>query len=257
MWARGPRQWIAVVLALSGTIWLTGPSGSLPLLGVGIGLVASALRGVYVVLNRRVGSAVPGWSGLSLSLSIGAVLVIPFTIAFEGPRLKTAYDVVGYGFMVAIFSSLVPYSLDFAALRRISVHTFSILLALSPVIGALAGLIMLGEHQTLSQWIAMIVVVTAGLLASGTRDTQPFASDFSGADVLSDSLTARSSEHHLIEPGPSPCAVREVLTHASRVADHGRLQPWRGHIFDGPGRTILACSCFANKDSAPSGRPGA
>ncbi len=177
MWARGPRQWIAVVLALTGTIWLTGPSGSLSLLGVGIGLVASALRGVYVVLNRRVGSAVPGWSGLSLSLSIGAVLVIPLTIAFEGSRLKTGYDVVGYGFMVSIFSSLVPYSLDFAALRRISVHTFSILLALSPVIGALAGLIMLGEHQTLSQWIAMLVVVTAGLLASGRRVTPPPASD--------------------------------------------------------------------------------
>jgi inner membrane transporter RhtA len=166
LWARGWRQWLAVTLAVIGTVWLAGPSGSLSSLGVLLGLIASALRGAYVVLNRRVGSAVAGWSGLSLALSVGALLVIPLTVLIEGSQLRSTPALVGDGFLVAVFSSLIPYSLDFIALRRISMHAFSILLALSPVIGALTGLIMLGEHQTLTQWTAMLIVVAAALLAT-------------------------------------------------------------------------------------------
>jgi len=38
------------------------------------------------------------------------------------------------------------------------------------------------------------------------------------------------------EPGPDPAALREMLTIAARVPDHGKLAPWRFILFDKPAR---------------------
>ncbi len=40
----------------------------------------------------------------------------------------------------------------------------------------------------------------------------------------------------LVEPGPSPSEIEEILTVASRVPDHGKLAPWRFILFRGESR---------------------
>lgn len=40
----------------------------------------------------------------------------------------------------------------------------------------------------------------------------------------------------LVEPGPSPSEIEEILTVASRVPDHGKLAPWRFILFSGEAR---------------------
>eukprot|EP01037_Dinobryon_pediforme_P015277 gene15277-15428_t len=37
-------------------------------------------------------------------------------------------------------------------------------------------------------------------------------------------------------PGPTPAQIRDLLTVAARVPDHGKLTPWRFIIFDGEAR---------------------
>lgn len=57
------------------------------------------------------------------------------------------------------------------------------------------------------------------------------------ADTLDLLRTRRSVPPLLLgEPGPSAGQLREILTIASRVPDHGKLAPWRFIIYSGEGR---------------------
>lgn len=70
--------------------------------------------------------------------------------------------VLGTGLMVALLSSLIPYSLDMTVLRRIDVLAFGVLLALSPAVAAGVGFVLLHEQLTAHQLCAMALVVLAG-----------------------------------------------------------------------------------------------
>jgi nitroreductase len=40
-------------------------------------------------------------------------------------------------------------------------------------------------------------------------------------------------------PGPSPAQLRQILSCAARVPDHGKLAPWRFILFEGEGRVRM------------------
>lgn len=58
----------------------------------------------------------------------------------------------------------------------------------------------------------------------------------------------------LVEPGPSPDELGEILTVASRVPDHGKLAPWRFLIIEGEARgragELIAAAFSADEPSA-------
>ena len=49
-------------------------------------------------------------------------------------------------------------------------------------------------------------------------------------------LRRSASKRGVIAPGPSPTALDELLTIATRVPDHRRLAPWRFLVFEGDAR---------------------
>ena len=58
--------------------------------------------------------------------------------------------VLPLGVAVGLLSSVIPYSLELIALRRIAARVFSILMNLEPAAAALAAMILLGEFLTLA-----------------------------------------------------------------------------------------------------------
>lgn len=50
---------------------------------------------------------------------------------------------------------------------------------------------------------------------------------------------------HLAEPGPSPDEIKKLLTVATRVPDHGMLEPWRFILVEGTTREKLAAKLAA------------
>jgi inner membrane transporter RhtA len=65
------------------------------------------------------------------------------------------------GAAVALASSVLPYSLEMEALRRLPARVFGILMSLEPAVAALAGLIVLGQNLSGREWLAIGLVVAA------------------------------------------------------------------------------------------------
>jgi inner membrane transporter RhtA len=79
--------------------------------------------------------------------------------------------VLALGVGVGLLSSVIPYSFELIALRRIPPRVFGILMSLEPAAAAIAGMLVLGEFLTLIQWLAMACVVIASIGATRASAT--------------------------------------------------------------------------------------
>ena len=166
--------WAAMAAAGVATLSLTG--GNVTPVGVLFGLGAAAGWASYIVLSQRVGRLVPGPDGLALALAVGAIALVPFGIAGAGRRLLELPN-LGVGLVVAILSSAVPFSLEFAALRRLSSQVFGILMSLEPAMGAAAGFLFLGQRLSLRDLVAIALVMVASAGATLTGERRPAVFD--------------------------------------------------------------------------------
>jgi inner membrane transporter RhtA len=158
------------VLAVGGILLLAplGVLGTVQLdrLGLLLALGAGACWAIYILLTAHVGRAFPGGTGLSLAMTVGALALLPLGIAGAGSALlNPRLLLLGAG--VALLSSVVPYSLEMAALRRISPSAFGVLMSLEPAIAALIGWLVLRETLDLRAIVALMLVTTAA--AGATR----------------------------------------------------------------------------------------
>jgi inner membrane transporter RhtA len=149
--------WVALgalgVLLLSG-----GAGGQLDLAGVGFALLAGAGWAAYILLSRANGQRFPGAAGLVIAMTVAAVVITPFGI---GQRALFRPSVVGRGAAIGVLSSVVPYWLELEVLRRIPARVFGVWMSLEPAVAALIGLVMLNQHLSVVEWLAIACVITA------------------------------------------------------------------------------------------------
>ena len=88
------------------------------------------------------------------------LLVLPFGLA-SGDLFKLDSKLLLLGVGVAIFSSALPFTLDLWTMKKLPAKTFSVLQSLQPAFAALSGLLFLGEKLSITQWFAILCVVTA------------------------------------------------------------------------------------------------
>ena len=163
--SRRPLDIVWVVLAGAGIVLLVGPGGGAALdpVGVAFALTAAVFWATYIVLNKRVGAAFPGGTGLAIAMAVGALVVLPAGVLQADGALGQP-GLLGAAFVVAMLSSVVPYSLDLEALRRLPASVFGVLMSLDPAIAAIVGFVVLsqalGPVEILA--IAMVVVASAG-----------------------------------------------------------------------------------------------
>jgi inner membrane transporter RhtA len=162
--------WVAC--AAAGVLLLTRPSGSASAAGIGFALLAGAFWAAYILLSARVGRAFPGGRGLAIAMTVGALLtIVPGTVAAGSDLFAPGAAAVGAA--TAVLSSVIPYSLELEALRRIAVGTFGVLMSLEPAVAAVIGLVALGQDLAAVEvtGIALVVLASAGVL--GTSEAEP------------------------------------------------------------------------------------
>nr|WP_307856574.1 EamA family transporter [Catenulispora pinistramenti] len=164
----GSRRWLDAlwaVLAGGGVLLLTEGGGKLDLVGVLFALAAGTCWGLYILAGAALGRHTSEGDGLALGMAVAAVMTVPFGAADGGATLFRPW-VLALGLGVALLSSVLPYSLDLEALRRIPPRVFGILMSLEPAVAALIGLVVLGESLGWSQWVAVLCVVAASVGAT-------------------------------------------------------------------------------------------
>ncbi|MFJ8645946.1 EamA family transporter [Streptomyces sp. NPDC093546] len=160
------RRLVSVVwagLALAGVVLLSGGGfDRLDPLGAAFALAAGAMWAAYILFSARTGRRFPQADGLALAMAVGAVLTLPLGIAEAGSKLLVP-STIGLGLAVALMSSVLPYTLELLALRRLPAPTFAILMSLEPAIAATAGFLVLSQAMSLTDALAIALVVAASM----------------------------------------------------------------------------------------------
>jgi inner membrane transporter RhtA len=171
----GSRRLIDLLwVALAGAgILLLAPTGlfggvALDPLGVGLALLAGVLWGVYILLSAQVGQSFSGVEGLALAMIVAAVALTPVGVLGAGAGLLNG-RVLLLGGVVALLSSVLPYSLELEALRRLSSRVFGVLMSLEPGIAALVGLLLLHEQLGVRAAVAIGLIIAASLGVTQVR----------------------------------------------------------------------------------------
>ena len=175
---RRPTDLIWAALALAGVAILglgsrTG-SDAISALGIALALLSGVLWAMYILASARLGAALPGMDGLTVALTVAALIILPIggrdaLVALHEPSLLMTAA------LVALLSSVICYSFEMTALRRLPTRVFGILMSIEPAAAAIAGLVILGQALAPSQLLALVLVTlaSAGVTLTATRRASP------------------------------------------------------------------------------------
>ncbi|CAM5458561.1 EamA family transporter [Streptomyces atroolivaceus] len=161
-------------LALGGVLLLSGGGfDRLDPVGAAYALGAGAMWAAYIVFSARTGRRFPQADGLALAMVVAAVLSLPLGIMEAGSKLLVP-STLGLGIAVALLSSVLPYTLELMALRRLPAPTFAVLMSLEPAIAATAGFLILDQALSSTDALAIALVIGAsmGAVRSQTRGSR-------------------------------------------------------------------------------------
>ncbi|MGW1993723.1 EamA family transporter [Embleya sp. NPDC001921] len=161
----GRRRWTA--MAGAGVLLLTEPwHAGTDLVGVGFALAAAACWAAYILLTQHIGDRVTGLNGLAVSMSVAGLLavLVAAPTGFGGLTWPLLAAMLG----LAAMSAVLPFTLEFLALRRLTASAFGTLMSLEPAIALLMGLLVLDQIPGPVPAAGVVFVVIAGIGATRT-----------------------------------------------------------------------------------------
>ncbi|MCS7480710.1 DMT family transporter [Umezawaea endophytica] len=172
----GDLAWILLAAGGVAVLGWPGEGAGLDPVGIVFALVAGVFWALYVLTGAKA-AAEPGQGGLAVAMGVAAVAVLPLGAHGAGqvvgePRLV----VVAVG--AAVLASVVPYTLQVSALRRLSAPVFGVLLSLEPAVATLAGWLLLSQDVGPVAVAAIAVVVLASVgstVFAAPRRVEPVA----------------------------------------------------------------------------------
>jgi len=140
--------WVGLAMVgvgLFGVERLLGLSSLRPI-GVVCALGAGLFWALYILAADNAGKKVTGTGVIAIVLLIGSLPSTPLGIA-NLFMVATDAHLLLLAIGTAILASLVPYTLEFLALRRLPPSTFGILLSMEPAVAATPRRLPLKQHQ--------------------------------------------------------------------------------------------------------------
>ena len=168
--SRHVRDLVWVLLAGLGVALLGFQPADLDLPGVLYALLAGSAWAAYILLSASTGRRWAGFDGLAVASIVAA-------LGMTAPALLSAgsdvWDprILLIGALVGLLSSVIPYSCELVALRSLRPAVFGILMSLEPAAAALAAIVVLSEHLSVLQWLAIACVVAASIGATRSGAT--------------------------------------------------------------------------------------
>jgi len=163
--SRHARDLVWVLLAGAGVVLLGFHPSGLDPVGVGCALLAGGAWAAYILLSASTGRRWAGFDGLAVASIVAALGMTLPALLSAGAGLWDG-RVLLIGALVGLLSSVIPYSCELVALRSLRPAVFGILMSLEPAAAALAAIVVLSEHLSLLQWLAIGCVVAASIGAT-------------------------------------------------------------------------------------------
>jgi inner membrane transporter RhtA len=172
--SRRPLDYLWIAMAIVGLLALLPlhiGAQRLDPFGIALALGAVACWALYIVFGRKAGAA-HGGQITALGMLVSALMIVPIGLAVNGKALLSP-AVLPIGIGVALISSALPYSLEMIAMPRIPTRTLGVVLSLDPALGAVSGLIFLGESLSWLQWAAIACIMAASAGSATSHAVQP------------------------------------------------------------------------------------
>ena len=155
-----------IFLAALGIFLLAPVTGSsLDPWGVALALLAAFFWGTYILLSAKVGAIFTEIRGIALmtaALIAGTIGLLPLGVLSRSwTTLQPKFLLAGLG--VAVLSSVIPYTFELEALKKLPIRVFGVLMSLEPAIATLLGWIILQEQLEHRGMVAVALVTIASL----------------------------------------------------------------------------------------------
>ena len=173
--SRRAVDFVWILMAAAGLLALL-PIGlgskSLDAAGVVYALAAGVFWAFYIFFGRKAGAA-HGGQTTALGMVVAAIVIVPIGAVQAGAQLLSP-SILPAALGMAVLSSALPYSLEMLAMSKLPTRTVGVLMSLDPALGALSGLLFLGERLNWIQWLAVACIMAASAGSAATsRDTTP------------------------------------------------------------------------------------
>lgn len=166
---KGRRKWHAVSAA-AGVLLLTEPwSGDVDVIGILFALTAGACWAGYILMTQRVGDEVTGLSGLAVSMAVAGLFAT--LVAAPSDLHRVTWPVLLIGLGLALLSPVLPFTLEFLALRRLTTPAFGILMSLEPGVAFLIGFLALQQVPGIGPvaGVVLVIIASVGATRAGGR----------------------------------------------------------------------------------------
>ena len=160
--SRRTIDFVWVALAAGGLLLLVPwdeARQSLDVVGMLLALLAGGCWAMYIVFGQRLG-ADHGPRIVAYGSVVAMLVAAPWGIAHAGGGLL-APALLPAALGLGILSMALPYALEMAALARLPMRTFGLLMSLEPAVAALCGLLFLHERLDVLQWLAIAAIMAA------------------------------------------------------------------------------------------------
>ncbi|RKQ84461.1 threonine/homoserine efflux transporter RhtA [Mycolicibacterium mucogenicum 261Sha1.1M5] len=157
--SRRLREGLLAIAAFAGVVLLAGFGGPFDAVGLLWGALAGVSFAGYTLLAPRVGKSDGGLQSVALSISVAAILTLPFSMP-----VVTLVQPAQWGLLAlsALVGTALAFSVDTIAGRLTSARILGVFFAFDPVMGTLVGVLFLGDVLTPAAFAGILLVVLAG-----------------------------------------------------------------------------------------------
>jgi inner membrane transporter RhtA len=154
----------AAALAAVGIVLLADPGGgATDAVGVALALVAAGCWALYILIAQAASKVFDGGRGLAIAMAVAVLVPLGPGIAGGGGDLLDP-RFLAIGCAVAVMSSVLPYSLETEALRRLPANVFGVLMSIEPAMAAIAGWLILDQGLRARDILAIALVTAASVV---------------------------------------------------------------------------------------------
>ncbi|MBB2910666.1 inner membrane transporter RhtA [Streptosporangium becharense] len=167
--SRGRRDLLCALGAGIGVYVLVLPGPSSDYVGLGLALAAAGCWASYILLNRLVGTRLPGLQAPATAALVAALANVPVAAALLAQGRFTGAALL-YAGLAGLLSSVVPYAADLVVLRHVSARFFGVFMSVNPVLAALCGTLLLGQALAPNEWLGIAVIVVVNAVAVAAKE---------------------------------------------------------------------------------------